>query len=559
MLFLCLLILSAGCIGNPQKISNNTNSTNSTNATIMEDTTETIPTGTVVVVSQVNATDTASILRNLKTSVVSITYSGTHDEDFFGDKEFEYFGSGVVYSKEKNKTYVLTNRHMVDLNYPTLYTKPLAENITITTLSGKDFKASQRLIAPGLLDLAIIIFDGIDPNTTVAPFSGSLPQEGEEIRTIGMPEGLNWSISKGIISSVRKLGPTYTDYGLNYTYLQTDAAINPGNSGGGMFDSEGRLVGINSYKYGLFSEGLNFAISVANFSNLKDKFISLPFVQSKGQQYQAGPVAYFGEVDLGELNESANGFPLSIEMVDANGFPTTFSGRMHVVIKDNVTAIYENMIPVVLTDFKEVNDYPTYGFRVFRTFILPSSINKTPANYLNVSVDIETTKGKINKTETVFTPYELYPEDSSSESSYYNYGSATSGSSANLALINLSSTNDDIQVLLAKAGASYSGSDTYLVDLSITNHKSNKENVYISDAALIISGKQYSPDYYDTSIGNIYPGATVDQTLYFYDVRNTTGEATLYLTLNVYDESSYDSYYGDYSSKDLEYKFDFKP
>jgi hypothetical protein len=270
-------------------------------------------------------------------------------------------------------------------------------------------------------------------------------------------------------------------------------------------------------------------------------------------------VAYLGSVDLGELNESANGFPLSIEMIDANGFPTTYSGRMHVVIKDNVTAIYENTIPVVLTDFKEVNDYPTYGFRVYQIYILPSSINKTTAYYLNVSVDIETTKGKINKTETVFTPYGLYPEDSSSDSSYYDYGSTTSRSSANLALINLSSTNDGIKVTLAKAGTSYSGSDTYLVDLSITNHESNKENVYISDAALIISGKQYSPDYYETTIGNIYPGATVDQTLYFYDVRNSAGDATLYLTLNVYDESSYDSYYGDYSSKDLDYRFDFKP
>ena len=43
--------------------------------------------------------------------------------------------------------------------------------------------------------------------------------------------------------------------------LQTDAAINSGNSGGGMFDLDGRLVGIvNAKSTGEDVEGLGFAI-----------------------------------------------------------------------------------------------------------------------------------------------------------------------------------------------------------------------------------------------------------------------------------------------------------
>ncbi len=45
------------------------------------------------------------------------------------------------------------------------------------------------------------------------------------------------------------------------TLLQTNAAINSGNSGGGMFDLDGRLIGIvNAKSTGDDVEGLGFAI-----------------------------------------------------------------------------------------------------------------------------------------------------------------------------------------------------------------------------------------------------------------------------------------------------------
>lgn len=59
---------------------------------------------------------------------------------------------------------------------------------------------------------------------------------GEEVYAIGNPHGLEKSISRGIISNKHKF--------LGDTVLQTDATISFGSSGGGLFDTEGRLVGI---------------------------------------------------------------------------------------------------------------------------------------------------------------------------------------------------------------------------------------------------------------------------------------------------------------------------
>jgi len=59
---------------------------------------------------------------------------------------------------------------------------------------------------------------------------------GEEVYTIGNPHGLEKSISRGIISNKHRSGSAWM--------LQTDASISVGSSGGGLFDSEGRLIGI---------------------------------------------------------------------------------------------------------------------------------------------------------------------------------------------------------------------------------------------------------------------------------------------------------------------------
>ena len=79
------------------------------------------------------------------------------------------------------------------------------------------------------------------------------------------------SVSYGIISGVHRYQyPAGTL--LEYTdCLQTDASINPGNSGGPLFDSHGRLIGINGRgsfeKRGRVNVGVGYAISINQIKN----------------------------------------------------------------------------------------------------------------------------------------------------------------------------------------------------------------------------------------------------------------------------------------------------
>ncbi len=76
---------------------------------------------------------------------------------------------------------------------------------------------------------------------------------GEDVYGLGAPQGLDLSLSTGIVSQLRKED--------GERLIQTDTAISPGSSGGGLFDSEGNLIGIMTKKIVDDDvEGIGFAI-----------------------------------------------------------------------------------------------------------------------------------------------------------------------------------------------------------------------------------------------------------------------------------------------------------
>jgi cytochrome c-type biogenesis protein CcmH/NrfG len=82
---------------------------------------------------------------------------------------------------------------------------------------------------------------------------------GETVYAVGAPQGLELSLSNGIVSQLR---------GDKAPLIQTTAAISPGSSGGGLFDAQARLVGFTT----LYIEGaqsLNFAVPVEWLADIK--------------------------------------------------------------------------------------------------------------------------------------------------------------------------------------------------------------------------------------------------------------------------------------------------
>lgn len=74
---------------------------------------------------------------------------------------------------------------------------------------------------------------------------------GQRVYAIGAPQGLELTLSEGIVSALRKVE--------GGTVIQTTAPISPGSSGGGLFDASGRLVGVMTFQH-RYGQNLNFAL-----------------------------------------------------------------------------------------------------------------------------------------------------------------------------------------------------------------------------------------------------------------------------------------------------------
>ena len=143
-------------------------------------------------------------------------------------------------------------------------------SLNLLTFSGTSHKADIVWKGPGSIDLAVVGFNetSVVKDFTVANATSIQLKRAQDVIAIGAPFGFEYSVTRGIISSIRDI----TENGIRTQWIQTDTEINPGNSGGGLFNSQGNLIGINTCI--IFSpdlpgsNSLRFAISINTLLDL---------------------------------------------------------------------------------------------------------------------------------------------------------------------------------------------------------------------------------------------------------------------------------------------------
>jgi len=89
---------------------------------------------------------------------------------------------------------------------------------------------------------------------------------GQNAFAIGNPKGLELTMSAGLVSSLRR-----NDAG-QLILIQTSAAISGGSSGGGLFDDQGRLIGLTTMIAAARSaQNLNFALPAGWITELPQR------------------------------------------------------------------------------------------------------------------------------------------------------------------------------------------------------------------------------------------------------------------------------------------------
>jgi len=208
-----------------------------------------------------------SLTSRISPAVVEVLVSGYGTEDEENTRpdapisRQSSLGSGVIVDPNG---YIVTNYHVIK--------GAQRVNVVITPAVGSQSQAPAALhvrarTLPAKIvgfnktaDLAVLKVDATGlPTIPFAKYAQL--QQGQLVLAVGSPEGMQNSVTLGLVSSVlRQVDPESP-----MVYIQTDAAINPGNSGGALVDVDGNLVGLNVSiltKSG-GSEGIGFAIPSA--------------------------------------------------------------------------------------------------------------------------------------------------------------------------------------------------------------------------------------------------------------------------------------------------------
>jgi S1-C subfamily serine protease len=90
------------------------------------------------------------------------------------------------------------------------------------------------------------------------------PRLGEEVFAVGTPEGFEETLTRGIVSQVRKASDVGCDSLAPGTkIIQTDAAFSHGSSGGPLFSANGDVIGITSFSLKREPDSAEFRFAVA--------------------------------------------------------------------------------------------------------------------------------------------------------------------------------------------------------------------------------------------------------------------------------------------------------
>jgi S1-C subfamily serine protease len=136
---------------------------------------------------------------------------------------------------------------------------------------------------------------------------------GEKVLVIGSPQGLENTVSDGIVSAIREYK--------SVRYLQITAPISAGSSGGPVLNENGHVVGIATFQFER-GQNLNFAVAAEHLRPLLDQHLGLSLFDFQAVLTQAQ-----GRRQATSVREQGRETPVKVP--EADNFTGQFGGIVH--------------------------------------------------------------------------------------------------------------------------------------------------------------------------------------------------------------------------------------
>ncbi|MGA8481945.1 MAG: serine protease [Chthoniobacterales bacterium] len=208
--------------------------------------------------TDLRANDIPEIVRKAKPAVVEIVTADARGNILTGTGFFI-----------TSKGLLLTNYHVIKN----------ARTLGARTPSGAYYPFTGDWIRLPNVDIAMLKFNAND--VPYLPLdSNSQVEEGQRVLVIGSPEGLQRTVSDGLVAAIRENGQ----------YIQITAPISHGSSGSPVLNEQGQVIGVATSML-VDGQNVNFAISSAAIDFAMNTWASRSQMRSSDQQdYRKWPV-----------------------------------------------------------------------------------------------------------------------------------------------------------------------------------------------------------------------------------------------------------------------------
>lgn len=251
-----------------------------------------------IIAPPASALEPDRLFEKVSPSIVTVVAMRNDAGNSFG------FGSGVVIAPET----VITNCHV------------LQRGKKIIVKTKREIYPAQLVYPDAPRDLCQLTVPNL-PSPAVESGSVYSLKVGQRVYAVGNPRQLELSLSDGLISALR-------DVKDGAPLIQTTTPMSPGSSGGGLFDSDGRLIGITTWGK-RDSQNLNFAHPVDWIPELPER--------AKAQ------IAKYRELQTASATASISRIPSAPATTEEPLIPPTTAAEPPAVEKSLAGAEFENL------------------------------------------------------------------------------------------------------------------------------------------------------------------------------------------------------------------------
>ena len=359
-------------------------------------------------------------------------------------------GSGFIVESDG---LIITNHHVIED----------ADEIIVRLSDRREFVA-ELVGSDAETDVAVLRIDAEDLPTLEYGNSSTL-RPGEWVIAIGSPFQFEQSVTAGIVSAKGRTQGQQQQY---IPFIQSDVAINRGNSGGPLIDTEGRVVGINSWilSSGGGNIGLSFSIPIETAASTIDQLLE------------------FGRVSRGYLGVGIQG--VDRERADALGLDRPVGALVNSVEPDSAAERAGIEVGDVIL---EVDGRPIEEF----TDLPPIVGSIRPGR------EIEMTISRWGETQQISATLDERDEDQQTS----DRGEARDGESSNALGLSVEPLSDE-QLRRAE------GIDDGLVITGVDSDNAYRAGIRSGDVIRMINNQQVrTMDEFNDIVENLEPGRSV--------------------------------------------------